>query len=598
MRKKLLFYFVVFSMMLSSFAVIPFASADSKVCGVDNVTYDNAAAAEAVGTDVSYEFACTTVTSEANLYEAKSDVHFVGMLIEIGSTDLPTTIIVRDNKTNQDSTINVTANTLMAQKRDQYTKLSDWIPGDQIRVIGKKNENTNTVDATILVNLSIAINTHIAANGWITNISSSTQEITYKWDNKEYKFKYDDNTRFVAGLKNPANVSDLKVGDRIRARLLKREGDTPMAKMVVVLRRGAGLFMKIRTFRPNATLVRLDSTIIPTTIQVRIDATPGLSANDVNNLIGGEGKLVTVNVTEDTNIVRKYFGKTTLAEFTVGDKLQIVGRFNDDGTIDAKLLKNNSIWKTNTGGRMGVISAIDVQNSFIMLDWTPIKYATMKQLKKKLDDASDSVTAQSISTSTKEGIDHNELKESLKNRIKTAIKTKVGKLTRNVQYKKVKINRIEAGDVTVEDLIEKKPVKKIKVNITPNTKIIVGTNANATISDLKIGDKIRGRGIAHAKLPSVTAEVIVVVNSLPEIEEPGSTEIDDINEVVSEIITDENGGTIVSDTTSSTEEAIDTEDSNDENGDSIDSDDDSNDDSSDDSADDSADTSDGSAPQQ
>ncbi len=357
MFKKLLFSFVIFGLVLSLLASVSPVLADSKVCGLDGVTYDSVAAAEAAGVDVSYEFACTTVASESNLYEAKTDIHFVGQLIEIGSTDLPTAIIVRHQagrKGNEtmdvDYTVNVTKDTILGQKKDQATKLSDWVPGDQIRVIGRKNENTETVDATTLINLSIKVNDHRAANGWITKISSSTSEITYKWENKEYTFKYDANTRFVVGGKNPASVDDLKINDRIRARLLWREGQTPLAKMVVVLRRGTALFMKIRTFIPEVTLVRLDSTIIPTTIQVRMDKTPGLRANDVNNLIGTEGALITVNITENTKIVRKYFGRTTLDEFSIGDKLKIVCRVNDDGTVDAKLVKNNSIWKVSTHG--------------------------------------------------------------------------------------------------------------------------------------------------------------------------------------------------------------------------------------------------------
>lgn len=582
---------MVFSMVLSSFAAVPFASADNQVCGMDNITYGSAEAAESAGTEVSYKFACTAVTSEQGLYEAESDINFAGMLVEIGSTDLPTTIIVRDNKTSEDYTVNVTANTILGQRRDQTTSLSDWIPGDQVKVMGKKNENTDTINASTLYNVSIMINANQGANGWITKIDKELKQITYQWANVERVFRYDDSTKFVAGLKNPASVDDLKINDRIRGRLLLRGTETPTAKIVIVLRRGPSLFMKIRTFRPNATLVRLDSTIVPTTIQVRIDATPGLRSNDVNNLIGAEGGLVTVNVTEDTNIVRKYFGKTTLAEFTVGDKLHIVGRVNDDGTVDAKLLKNNSIWMTTTGGRMGVISAIDVEKSFIMLDWTPIKYSTTKQLKEKLEDASNNVTAQSTDDSSTGGLQLGELRDALKNRIKQVVKNKVGDFTRNVQYKKVVTNRIKTNGVKVSDLIQKKPVKRIRVDITPDTKIIIGTNSNGTISDLKIGDKIRGRGVAHAKLPVVTAQVIVVVNSLPEIEEPENTEIDNINEVVSEIVTDENSGNIVDDTVSDTEEIIVDDDSADDNSDS-ESFDDASDDTDGDSADNSEDNSD------
>ena len=97
-------------------------------------------------------------------------------------------------------------------------------------------------------------------------------------------------------------------------------------RLLLSLRRGENLYMKIRTFVPNAELVRLSSTVVPTTIQVKIIKTPGLKANDVNNLIGTEGALVTVNVTEDTILTRKYFGRTTLAEFQPGDNLRIVGQ--------------------------------------------------------------------------------------------------------------------------------------------------------------------------------------------------------------------------------------------------------------------------------
>jgi hypothetical protein len=555
MMKKLLFSSLAISMVLSTIFIAPLALADSQVCGVDNVTYDSEEAAEAAGVDVSYEFACTTVTDESNLYEAESDIHFAGMLIEIGSTDIPTNIIVRDNATSQDYTVNVTEDTLLGQRSDQATNLSDWIPGDQIRVIGKKNENTEDVEATILVNLSIKTVSNRGANGWITNINKDAQEITYQWMNKEHTFKYDDNTRFVAGLKNPASVDDLEVNDRIRARLLLRTGETPLAKIVVVLRRGSDLFMKIRTFIPRVTLVRLDSTIVPTTIQVRMDKTPGLRANDVNNLIGVEGALITVNITEDTKIVRKYFGRTTLDEFSVGDKLKIVGRVNDDGTVDAKVVKNNSIWKTSTQGHAGVVTAVDVSNGYIMVNWTPLKHITKKKLKEKLKAADETVSAQTIAGVT-HIINKAKLRDALKARIRKVAVKKIGKFKRQVKHKKVKINRIKHNGIKIKDLVKRLPVKKVRVDITDDTRIVVGTNNNATISDIQIGDKVRIRGTRHAGLPIVVADTVVVVNSLPEIEEAEETEIDDVNEVVSEIITDDTDNAIVEDTTSDTEEEI------------------------------------------
>ncbi len=548
MFKKFLCSFLSFVFVLSSVVVAVPALADSQVCGVDGKIYNSATAAETAGVDVSYEFACANVTDEAKLYEKKSDIRFAGMLIEIGSTDVPTNIIVRDNATKKDLTVNVTKDTILGQKRDQATSLSDWIPGDQIRVIGKKNENTDYIEAATLVNLSIAINDHRAVNGWITKISSSTKEVSYKWGDKENTFKYDDNTRFVVGLKNPATANDLKIGDRIRVRLILRQGEAPLAKIVIALRRGNDLFMKIRTFITEATLVRLDSAIIPTTIQIRVDKTPGLKANDVNNLIGTEGTLVTVNITEDTKIVRKYFGKTTLSELSVGDKLQVVGRVNDDGTLDAKVVKDNSIWKTSTQGYAGVVTSVNATSSYIIVNWAPFKHITNKKLKEKLSGENSGVSAQSLPK--------NELKQSLKERIKAVIAETIGKFKREIMHKKIKIERIKHEGVKIGDLIERLPSKKIKVEIASSTKIVIGANNNGTISDIKNGDKVRIRGIMNANTGVVTAETIVVVNSLPEIEEPEDTSINDVNEIVSIITTDDHNNAIASSTASKTEEEV------------------------------------------
>lgn len=557
-------------MILSTVLIIPPVIAvnntQAQVCGMDGNNYASADAAETAGVDVSYEFACVNPTSETDLYESTSDINFAGMLVEIGSTDTPTTIIIRPNNGGADYTVNVTNDTVLGQRRDQATLLSDWIPGDQVRVIGKKNKNTETIDSTIAVNLSIVINANSAANGWITSIDKERNNITYQWMNKEHIFSYDDNTRFVAGSKNPATVDDLKVNDRIRGRSLLRTNQKPLAKIVVVLRRGPDLFMKIRTFRPNVRLVRLDSTITPTTIQVKIDKTPGLRANDVNNLIGAEGALVTVNITENTKIVRKYFGRTKMEEFSVGDRLHIVGRVNDDGTVDAKLIKNNSIWKTSTQGHAGTVTRVNNDGNYLMVNWTPIKYLTNKKLKEKLAEKDNAVTAQIVNTSDGNAgnvttVDDNIIKKQvLSNRLKQRIKQvaikNVGKFIRNVKYKKVKIKRIKHNDVKMNDLIVRQPVKKIRVDITNSTQIVVGTNSNATISDIQIGDKVRIRGTKHAKLPIVIAETVVVVNSLPEIEEPLDTSLDDVNEVVSEIVTNDSENALTGDTTTNTEEEV------------------------------------------
>ncbi len=587
----------------SGLSLHPVSAAEGPVCGIDNQTYESAEAAEAAGVEVSYDFACVEVTDESKLYEKKVDVNFAGMLIEVGSTDIPTNLIIRRNGTQDDYTVTVTEDTLLGQRRDQFTKLSDWIPGDQIRVIGKKNENTGNVDAAILVNLSIHTRRNVGANGWITKIDKENKTITYQWMNKEHTFRYDENTRFVAGLKNPASVDDLRVNDRIRARLIKRAGEEPLAKIVVVLRRGKDLFMKIRTFIPNVTLVRINSTVIPTTIQVKMDKTPGLRANDVNNLIGTEGRLITVNITEDTKLVRKYFGRTTLDQFSVGDSLKIIGRVNDDGTVDAKVVKNNSIWMTSTQGHAGVVKEVNTEKGYFKMEWTPVRHVIRKKLKEKLrqkkQGGESSVKAQIVGLekikSEIQATQVNQLKKQAKNtkkrvadelknlqqtklrleklqrqlqlrikKLKKKIKRlreKVGKFERQIKFKRVKIDRIKTKGLKLREVVKRLPPKIVRVDITDKTRIAVGTNTNASLSDIKVGDKVRVRGVRHKKLPIVTAHTVVVVSSLPEIEEPLDVDLDEINEAVDEIVTDKTDEAIVPEVVSDTEEEIEAEES-------------------------------------
>ena len=507
--------------------------------------------------DVSYETACVNPTSESGLSEPTTAIKFAGALVEVGSTDIPTTLVIRQNGTTNDYTVSISASTILGQNKNQTTSLSDWIPGDQIMVSGQKNDNTGAIDASMAADLTINLRINKGINGWITSIDKTAQTITYQWANKDYTFKYDSNTRFVSGLKNPATADDLQINDRIRGRLVTDASGNQTAKIVVVLRRGQDLFMKIRTFQPNATLVRLDSTVIPTTIQVKIEATPGLKANDVNNLIGAAGALVTVNITEDTNIVRKYFGKATLEDLSIGDSLKIIGRVNDDGTVDAKVVKDNSIWKTVAKGIGGTVSSIDVSAGTLMLDWTPIKYLNQRQLQKTLQNATSTVTAQSVNMQN--------LGAALKNKLgnlKNLVNEKVGKFVRQVVQKVVKIERIQHPNVNLGDLIKRLPAKQIKVVVNSNTKISVGANTNATLSDIKTGDKVRVRGVMDAKQQTITADAIAVVSALPAIDEPLNTSLDDINQVVTQLTTDDSENSIAEGTTSSTEEVVISDNSN------------------------------------
>lgn len=519
--RKVLFFFLTLTLVLGTLVVFP-ALAETQVCGVDGTSYASDAAADSANVGVSYQGTCQVVASESGLEEETAAMNFAGVLIEIGTTEVPTTIIVGDNSDNTHYTVEVTATT-----RIRPVDLSNWIPGDQIRVVGELNENTNTVTASTLTNLSFNTSQFDGFNGWITEIDESASTFTYTWMQQEHTLRVTDRTRIVAGLINPASLADLNVGDRLRGRVFENSNE---ARIVVILRRGSNLFMKIRTFVSNAKLVRLSSTVVPTTIQVEIQPTPGLKANDINNLIGTEGTLVTVNVTEDTILTRKYFGRTTLAEFSPGDLLRIVGRVNDDGTMDAKMIKNNSIWQTNIFGHVGVIQSINTAESYIEMAWHPINYLPGKKLKEKLQSSSGSVSAQAVNVDSLQARIRERVQQ-LQDKVQTQIQQLRDRITKQIQ-----VARISHPGISLGDVIDRMPSRLMRINITDRTVIRIGNNEQATINDLSVGDRLLVRGIRHRNSNVIDAYKIVVYHYFPEIDEELDIPLDDVNEVVEEIV--------------------------------------------------------------
>lgn len=319
---------------------------------------------------------------EEQLDQYVKDVQFLGMLVELGSTTAPTNLVVRissatDELTGDvegDVTVEVTTSTVLGQRKDQYTKLEDWIPGDRIRVIGHQDENTGVVTASVLVNHSISTVHNWGSNGWITEIDTDNDIVSVQWQNKTYQLQVTENTRIVAPPKNPAEITDLKVGDRIRGRVLARlsEGIAVEAKIIVVLRRGNDIFLGIRTGIVHGEILSMEGTEAPTTMTVKIKKNNHLKKNDTNNLIGVEGDTITVNITEDTVIVRKYFGQTDLTEFVPGDSVMIIGKAQgkkSDKTIEARLIRNKDIFLASTQGHSGEIQSIDVSTNRLTVKW-------------------------------------------------------------------------------------------------------------------------------------------------------------------------------------------------------------------------------------
>jgi len=79
-----------------------------------------------------------------------------------------------------------------------------------------------------------------------------------------------------------------------------------------------------------------------------------------------EGKIYQVNITEKTQLRRHFWGKSSLSEFSMGDEVNVIGRYTDEtkSTIEAVLIRNKSIQK-RWGVFFGEVTAKNSDNFVI-----------------------------------------------------------------------------------------------------------------------------------------------------------------------------------------------------------------------------------------
>lgn len=77
------------------------------------------------------------------------------------------------------------------------------------------------------------------------------------------------------------------------------------------------------------------------------------------------GKEVVVKVPEKAKLIRAYGAKMTVAELSVGDQLHITAKFNKDGSLEARVIRDNSLHVLQN--QKGVVESIDTANlSFVL----------------------------------------------------------------------------------------------------------------------------------------------------------------------------------------------------------------------------------------
>ncbi|PIY97280.1 MAG: hypothetical protein COY66_00075 [Candidatus Kerfeldbacteria bacterium CG_4_10_14_0_8_um_filter_42_10] len=301
----------------------------------------------------------------ADLTNAQSDatVKMTVSLIELESTTVPTSILVRDLSadTTMDYIVEIDDSTIIARSGEESSNLSLWLVGDVLKIYGYMTDDV-TIHADALVNTSINSVSTGTQNGWITAKNCEDNKITLLWNGANYRIDLvPDVTKIIVPPNQNLTCNDLQIGDRVRGRGVKHATlNIIQAKTVFVLRRGLINYVQRRTDKMNVTLLSVITDSGPTRLKVR--------TTDENPAV------YTIRITEVTRLRQKYFAPIALGAWIPGDNLTLLVKkeSNDtDYTRTAVMAKNNSIWKVSTQGVSGEILSINAaRNQFILL-WGP-----------------------------------------------------------------------------------------------------------------------------------------------------------------------------------------------------------------------------------
>lgn len=130
---------------------------------------------------------------------------------------------------------------------------------------------------------------------------------------------------------------------------------------------------KAKLVQVNKKYVSRAVTVVGKLVQVNSTTTLVLNVTNVlpnksKHWVGAYpevNKQITVKLTEKTKLYRQYWGKAILSEMVAGDTIRVVGKTNEDGTLTALAVKDNSIH--TLGLNKGTVQSIDVANKTLVV---------------------------------------------------------------------------------------------------------------------------------------------------------------------------------------------------------------------------------------
>lgn len=273
-------------------------------------------------------FLCVAAFAAVLAVSAAEPLAVSGQLIELSTTTRPAVIVLRKAEAGgwTDYTVSIPESAELDDAMDA------WLTGDALRVEGALDATTGVLTATDVENASFTARSQQALNGWVKSVDPAASTMTVEWQGKTTVVTVNEKSRLVVPPLNPATLADFHAGDRVRLRLAS---DGKTVQIALALRRGDEIFLKARTRPFRGEVVGVDQG--RSLVSVKLAADPGLRADDVNNLVGVAGEIVSVSFSDLT----KWVG-TSAKDLSAGDTVFSVGRVGDDGVIDARLIKRES----------------------------------------------------------------------------------------------------------------------------------------------------------------------------------------------------------------------------------------------------------------
>lgn len=248
----------------------------------------------------------------------KANTLITGTLTALSGTAAPATLTVTAGATTY--TVEVSVTTVIVRRFQAVSNLTEMLINDTLEVRGTmSNDTTNTITATKIRDISVQ-RMGGTFNGNIVKTSCTSSTFTFKpKDRAEQTVYLGTATKIIRGGEK-VTCADLANGEMATVIGLWR----PATKRIDADR----VIVHMRTLSGTITAITLTNGGLPATLTVKHSKSE---------------QVWTVNVTSATKLFRRHMGTATIDEFAVGDTIEARGTKGTGNTINAKMVRDNSI---------------------------------------------------------------------------------------------------------------------------------------------------------------------------------------------------------------------------------------------------------------